>query len=152
MIQANIDLSGLRDLHLPQEPSLFPLAYGWWVLLAIFLVCALVCMIAYKLWQRSPAVYAKHELMNISKLADDKDFLKEVSVLLRRVAIKSFGRQVIAPLSDKKWQDFLMTVAPKVLTEDEAYLIAFSPYEAKLKKQLNRSKFIVQVQTWMREV
>ena len=152
MIQANIDLSGLRDLHFSVKPPVFPLAYGWWVLLVILLVCVLMSVVVYRLWQLRPAVYAKHELMKIVKIADDKSFLKELSVLLRRVAMKSFGRQAIAPLSDEKWQAFLMKAVPNVLKEEEAYLIALSPYETKLKKSLNRGRLVQQTQLWINKV
>ena len=38
---APIDVSGLRGLHIPATPDIFPLAIGWWLVIILLLVVIL---------------------------------------------------------------------------------------------------------------
>ena len=147
-----IDLSGLRDLHIPTEPSFWPLAYGWWVLLALVLLGIIALLVCWYLWQQRPVVYALKCQKQIAKEPDDFYFLKEISQLLKRVAIAAYGRPKIAPLSDQKWQDFLINVAPSIFTKDQAHLIAFAIYQPDKKISLSRDDFNRAVTLWIKKV
>lgn len=37
----NLDLTGLKDIHLPEKPPFFPLAWGWWLLLPAIILARL---------------------------------------------------------------------------------------------------------------
>lgn len=106
------DVLQLRDVHLPLSPELWPPAPGWWVLAAA--VVALLTWAAFKLlrfWQRYRL--QKEILATLDKLqqdhADDPtpQFLADVSILLRRVAIMKFPRQQVAALTGRGWLSFL---------------------------------------------
>ena len=148
-----IDLSGLKDLHLLSKPPIWPLATGWWILLALCLLILCISLIVRYQWRQRPSVYAIRKIHQMAhKIADDKTYLKNVSQLLKRVGIAAFGRPQVAPLSDTKWQEFLLTQAPDTLSKTETHLIAFAPYEQKLKKPVDRTTLTAHLELWIKKV
>ena len=148
----NIDLSGLRDLHLLQEPSIWPLAVGWWLVLVGLLVLVLCGILWYIIWRQRPVVYACRKAKQIEdKTTDDLTYLKQMSALLKRVAIATDGRNKIAPLSDEKWQAFLEKRVDAVFTKKEAHLIAFAPYEQKLKESIDKAILTQKISEWIQK-
>ena len=123
-MNTGIDLTELKGLHYPLQPSWWPLAWGWYVILGGILLLALI--IVFKR-MRSPLTYANREMKKIQKSSPDKQ-LKLLSQLLKRVAMARCGREAIAPLSEDAWQEFLLASAPKVLTEDQAHQLAYAIY------------------------
>ena len=85
-------------------------------------------------------------------IKNDLEYLKNISHLLKRVAIAAYGRPKIAPLSDEKWQNFLISAAPDTLTKNEAHLIAFAPYENKLKHRVSRDNLTNHCLLWIKKV
>jgi len=152
-MQPEIDLSGLRDLHLMAQPPIWPLATGWWLLLFILIAAVMIGCVGYHIWHQLPAVYAIRKLKKITeKEEDDLSYLKKISQLLRRVAIAADGRPKIARLSDFNWQKYLQQRIPHALTEKEAHLIAFAPYEASLEVSIKRSLLVEHASIWIKKV
>jgi len=148
-----IDLSGLKDLHLLTQPSVWPLAIGWWILIGTVLVLCGLILICYHIWHQRPSVYAIRKTRKIaSSIPDDLVYLKNISQLLKRVAIAVYGRPKIASLSDQTWQDFLLSEAPTTLTKKEAHLIAFAPYETKMKGVVDRDQLTQHLDQWIKKV
>lgn len=152
-MQPEIDLSGLKDLHLMTKPDLWPLAYGWWVVIICAGLAILLGIIGYMIWHNRPVVYAIRKIKKINQEEPDNlIYIKKLSQLLRRVAIAADGRSAIAKLSDTKWQKFLQKRAPKTLTEQEAHLIAFAPYIPKIKTLTNRPILTEHTISWVKKV
>ena len=104
----------IRDIHLPDAISWWPLAMGWWVLIAL-LILSLIVFIGYQYHKRQNHSKKKalslrkqvmSELVTIQKISDDRLFLEALSGLLKRVAITQHG-QKIAGLSGTQWLLFL---------------------------------------------
>ncbi|MFP8878377.1 MAG: DUF4381 domain-containing protein [Myxococcota bacterium] len=104
-------LAGLRDIHLPETVSFWPLAPGWWLLLA-----ALVGLTALALWLRHRrresvrhAAVAELEGLHESyaREGDAVVLARQLSSLLRRVALVRFGHNRVAPLHGRAWAEFL---------------------------------------------
>ncbi len=123
-MESQIDLTGLRPLHLPIRPDIWPLAWGWYVVLGTILLLAII--IIYKK-RTSPITYANREMKKIQKVPPEKQ-LKLLSQLLKRVAMARYGRTAIAPLSESAWQEFLLASAPNLLTKDQAKELAYAIY------------------------
>lgn len=123
-MNSEFDLTGLKGLHYPISPSWWPVAWGWYVILGAVLLIVLII-----LFKRmgSPLVYANKEMKKIQKTSPEKQ-LKLLSQLLKRVAMVRHGREAIAPLSEDAWQEFLLASAPKVLTKEQAHLLAYAIY------------------------
>lgn len=129
-MQQPIDLSLLKDVKMPFEPSLFPLATGWWI---VFIVFALVCLLGSILAMRSYFSAKSYALRHLNAIKEaglsDTEFAREASKLLKRVALLKFGSAAVAKLSDKKWGQFLLKHTDGTdLTEQQANFIAFSAY------------------------
>jgi hypothetical protein len=100
---------GLRDIHPPAEPPLWPPAPGWWVLL-VLLVAGLAAAgtrvwLAHRARARRRRILA--ELEGISHQVQGPALAAEVSALLKRVALTRFPRGEVAPLTGQAWLDFL---------------------------------------------
>ncbi|NNE36842.1 MAG: DUF4381 domain-containing protein, partial [Gammaproteobacteria bacterium] len=84
----------LRDIHLPEAVGIWPLAYGWWILLFILVVVVAVGVFLYlrNLRNRYSAItLAKKELETIqekfSRDSNPEQLVREISILIRRLAI-----------------------------------------------------------------
>ena len=106
-------LAGLRDYHLPEAVSWWPLAPGWWLLLALLLLLALA--LAWWLLRlrrcRAAARQAADELralrVALSEQPDSAAFIRGLSRLLRRYAITAFPGEAAAALTGEDWLAFL---------------------------------------------
>lgn len=143
-----VDLSGLRDIHLPIEPSLWPLASGWYILFGIIILIILVGFILWRLYQNKPLPYALRELEKIQRTPENQ--LKLLSQLLKRVAMAKYGRKEIAPLTEDTWQEFLLSAAPKTLTQKQAHLLAFAVYAP--DKKMNEPALYKNIRQWIKTV
>ena len=83
------NLPELRDIHLPDGVSTFPIANGWWLILAgIILLFLLIQFILY-LRRYSKARYALKLLREISA-ENIIDAAKQMSEILRRICILKY--------------------------------------------------------------
>lgn len=126
----DLDLSGLKDVILGEKPSIFPLATGWWIILSVFLLLS-VALIVYikRRFFPSAYVYALQELKKIEKQPlRPVEVGKEISKLLKRVAIFKFGRENVSLLTDVEWAAFLKNNGKNILSNKEADFIAKSTW------------------------
>jgi hypothetical protein len=103
----------LRDLHLPEAVSWWPLAPGWWIVIALGLV-ALGYLL--RIWLRAYARGAarRHALRQLDALLQDyeqqKDlvsFSAQASALLRRTMLAYAPRVDVAGLTGDAWLQWL---------------------------------------------
>lgn len=104
-------LSQLRDIHLPGPVSWWPPAPGWWFV-AFITLTALVVLIYFLRRRFLKNRYRTIALNKLSLLeSHDNDnaliVLEEISVVLRRVAMQTYGRQTVALLVGDSWLAFL---------------------------------------------
>lgn len=119
------NLPELRDIHLPDGVSVWPPAYGWYVILlsviGIFLLYEL-----YRLWRRkSKKLYA------LRLLAQANNFkvvaaARQMSEILRRICI--FKYPEAAALFGKPWIDFLNNHTKMPISGKAALLLSDAPY------------------------
>ena len=95
-------LAGLRDIHLPDPIALWPLAPGWWGLLAIILLAALGLFWGLRRRRRSPRRAALSEVCRLEEAyAETRDasaLASGLSALLRRVSLLRGERVSVATL------------------------------------------------------
>lgn len=103
----------LRDLHLPEAIGWWPLAPGWWVLLALFAVGALILLRrAWRRWRRdAPRRLALKELARLEgswREAPNPVLLAAgLSELVRRTMLAYASRQEVAGLTGREWLAWL---------------------------------------------
>ena len=103
----------LRDLHLPEAIGWWPLAPGWWLLLALALVGLGFLLRLY--WRnRARAAARRHALARLNELTaafeqhrDAVAFSSEVSQLLRRTMLAYAPRAEVAGLTGDAWLAWL---------------------------------------------
>lgn len=104
-------LAELHDIQLPAEPGLWPLAPGWWLLMALMVTLILVSVAFLYWWRRSAlkraAMAEWQTLAEASRTGDlnDPALLKALARLLKRVALTRNPRA--AALTDQRWADYL---------------------------------------------
>ncbi|WP_339388880.1 DUF4381 domain-containing protein [Vibrio caribbeanicus] len=92
----------LNPMHLPEPPSWFPLAWGWWTLIASVIVGLLIVwLLLYRKKRHLAAKKTAQRLMaSHQKPADAIE-------LVRQAALCYFPREEIAQLTGKEWYEFL---------------------------------------------
>lgn len=114
-------LARMRDIHAlnMEQASWWPPAPGWWLvalgaaLLLLLVWWGLRNLIAYPpgTWHRD----ARNQLVALRKLSRQlapEQSLRELSELLRRIAITRIGREQAAGLADEKWLRWLQDQDP----------------------------------------
>lgn len=99
----------LRDIHMPADISWWPLAYGWWILFALFLAGLAVAGYLYSRRYRERA--AIRGLQAVARaLAEGTapvTCIQRISMILRRFAMSVGGSKNIAGLTGDDWLEFL---------------------------------------------
>ncbi len=145
----------LRDIHLPDPVSWWPLAPGWWVLLLIVIVT--VCVIIYFIRRRrnyklSALYLAKLELVRIKNTFDNNqdksNLVKELSELIRRLSISICHREEAAALTGEDWLEFLDRYSDKdKFNSDTGRILIEAPYQA--NPEFNSNDLIDLVSSWL---
>ena len=126
----------LRDIHLPDAVGFWPLAYGWWILVFLFVVMIALSIFLYYRNQRkrySAISLAKKELAEIqetfSRDNNPERLVREVSILIRRLAISLFPRTDVAHLTGDSWLQFLdQQVEGHPFSTGEGRILVDAPY------------------------
>jgi len=99
--QPSEQLAQLKDIHLPTQVHNYPVAYGWWILLACVLVTIVYVIVK---WQKHRALCRAQKLA-LSKLKDIKSN-DEIVTLLKWTAFQYFPRNEVASLHGEQLTDF----------------------------------------------
>ena len=100
-------LAQLRDIHVPTEVNVWPLDWGWWVAIAVFLL-ALFCLykaITAHIRHNKARKQALALLESIS--AQQSNWPVALNSILKRTAMSYYPTQQVAGLYGKQWQAFL---------------------------------------------
>lgn len=96
-------LDQLKDIHLPDPISIWPLGMGWWVLIAL-----IICFVALTVWWIKKNQWkrvAKQQLLSYEPVAS-VDYYYQINRSLKQIAVQRFGSQC-AQLSGPRWLEFL---------------------------------------------
>lgn len=95
-------LENLHDIVIPEPPPLWPPAPGVWVLLII----AVAVLLALTLWWRRARARNAYRRAGLALLKNART-VREVNIVLKRVALAAFPRSTVAPLWGDEWVAFL---------------------------------------------
>ncbi len=120
-------LANLRDIHLPGDVSWWPLAPGWWVLIALLVVLLVWSISKWLRWRKRQ--FLLHEVKNeLARIQSEfthhqavRQLISDSSQLLRRLLILQLGRDKGASLSGNEWRTHLSQFLNDHQAE-EAYL------------------------------
>lgn len=137
------NLPELRDIHLPgYDVSIFPLARGWWFLLAL-LVGGWIFIKVFRILRRQSAKLYARKLMQQLQDRNDLQTAVEISEILRRICLRKYP--TAACLSDNAWIEFLNQKSSFKLNETAADLLKKAPFlpaqnQSVEKKELDQIK------------
>lgn len=147
-------LAQLRDIHLPDPVSWWPPAPGWWVVTLLALAAiSLGIFFIRKLWLRNR--YRRAALRELHDLGtnpqnDQKELLKKLSTLLRRVAVQAYGRNEVAPLSGDRWLEFLdRTGQTNQFSQGAAKVLGSGLYQSTIEADMEQVRKLIQ--RWIKE-
>ncbi|CAM4445566.1 MAG: hypothetical protein LEGION0398_MBIBDBAK_00651 [Legionellaceae bacterium] len=127
-------LTQLKDIHLPLEPSWWPLPIGWYFIF-IFLI-SLVCFLSYYGFKYSRRNhYRKLALMALTKLTYEQNGdpnlqLAQLSILLKRTALTAYPHLLIANLYGEAWLNFLDKTSNTVdFSQGVGRILLDAPYQ-----------------------
>ncbi len=105
------DLSQLKDIHLPSPVTDLPIAFGWWLLLTVFILLTIAGII-YGLKRHEKNKTKKAALLLLSqqheqlkKHKDTQVFLQQSNEVLKRYCLDKYPEA--ASLSGNAWTSFL---------------------------------------------
>lgn len=148
-------LPQLNDIHLPSDPSIWPLALGWWFVLAICLVFAVWLFFII----RKHLLIRKHKRMlfdelsqleNKLKRSPDKNLIAETNVLLRRIALAYSPESRVASLTGSDWLEFLDNSGnTHNFTKGAGRILIDAPYRSGQLENYNAEEFIPLIRSWV---
>lgn len=106
-----IDVSQLplRDIHLPGAIDWWPLAWGWWLVLAFALAAT-----GYAVWRFRSRYRERAALKGLKAVArqlagggSPDVCIQRISIILRRFAMSVTGAEPVAGLTGESWLRFL---------------------------------------------
>lgn len=114
---AAADLSQLKDIHLPDAITDWPIAFGWWTLLVVALLSMATAIYFWRHFRAKHAnkkaalhlLASKYEQFKAN--ADSQVFLQHSNQILKRYCLKQYPAAV--SLSGLAWTDFLIRHSEK---------------------------------------
>ena len=119
------NLPEIHDIYVPKGVSVFPLAYGWWVILAVAIGSILFIKILLWSIKTSKKIYALKKLKKI-ETSEPVDAAVQISELLRRIC--AYKYKEASALYGKDWIDFLNNHCSVQLSKDAANLLVYAPF------------------------
>lgn len=152
------ELAQLRDIHLPTPITWWPLAPGWYLLLAIStIVMVSTILFFYRRYQANrPKRLALHLLkMYQQAYQQHPDPLlasRRINELLKRVALAYFSRHVVASLYGEAWLAFLNAHTKKLNFEAVREALLELPYHAQPDNVQNQLPILFSLaKSWIME-
>ena len=145
----------LRDIHLPDGPSFWPPAPGWWllgaVLIALLAWAAVVALRRYRLHrQRQQVLMALANLEHDLACEHATAAMARISILLRRLALLRFPRRQVAALTGNAWLRFLDESGGEGrFVEGPGRVLAAGPYQRSLPADLDITGFVALLREWV---
>lgn len=125
-------LENLADVSLGQTPSIWPLAWGWWLVI-VFAILALAGIFWFVAAYIRKHKFKRKALKAITSITNDEpQALASMHAVLRRVAMHYFGSQEINSLQGDSWQQFLQDKAQFTKKIDDKSLAQLAQLESSL--------------------
>jgi len=146
----------LRDIHLPDGSLWWPLAPGWWLLLALLLIAALVML--WLAWRRRHQPLKKLSMSELEQIRqayhggqDERTTVNAVARLLRRTLISYRGRRVHAASTGNSWLIELEQLAPNHgFSTAQLQLLAHDRYQSAVECDVD--SLLQACESWIRKL
>ena len=143
----------LRDIHLPEAIGWWPPALGWWLLAVLIpLLLGFMVWLYRRITRRTAVKAAKKFLLQIKQdqQLDNEQKLKDLSALIRRVAISTATRTDCAGLTGQLWLAYLdRSVKGSPFAKGVGRLLANAPYQRITPTEQEISQLISLCEGWL---
>ena len=122
----------LADIIVPKGVSIWPLALGWWLVLAMLIAIVIGLLITYKQYRKKWGYRreALRLLKNYQQTLQDQSIAIKYLECLKRTAISAYPTQNIQALHGQAWVDFLNMQTPTPLFNEQlAHFICNIQYQ-----------------------
>lgn len=106
-------LANLNPIHTPPDVSVWPLAWGWWLVIAALLVTVL--LLAFFVVRHRQFNRARRSALALLEDISPRqaDWPARCNALLKRVAVTYYPTEEVASLFGEKWREFLCYCLPR---------------------------------------
>ena len=149
----------LQDIHLPESASFWPLALGWWLLIAVVvvLIAWLIVKVLKRIKQRKyrAKIFSKFDVLEKKlKTKPSNAVIAEINTLLRQLAVTYYPRNKIASLTGGDWLHFLdQSGGTQGFSRGAGRILIEAPYRLEKEvENLNIKELIPLIRSWARKV
>lgn len=150
-------LAQLRDIHLPPPIDWWPLAPGWYLLIALLVIGVFSGLFWVYRWYRNGR--AKRRALHLLKLYHEAWRQKtpctiicaQVSELLKRVALVYFPRTHTAQLQGEAWIAFLTQTGKQLEFDRVRALLIELPYQPPGNTQADLTVLFELAKAWIKQ-
>ena len=145
----------LHDIHIPGDPSIWPLAIGWWILIAITLLLLIYLFkkIRRQLKIKNQKKILREEYSQLEKKLEnspDKNSIAEANILLRRFALAYYPGNNIASLTGNDWLSFLdQSGNTQEFSRGAGRILIDAPYRSGQLENYNGEEFVPLIRNWV---
>ncbi len=156
-MQAPAPTLELRDIHLPDPISWWPLAPGWWLLLLGLILLILTGIAIKKIYARKRINRAS--LTELEKIRQDylqhqnkATLVRAISILMRRACLSFYPRSSVSDLTGEHWLSYLdSTARKKGFLQGEGKILADAPYLPENHfPEINSDALLALCEAWLR--
>jgi len=148
----------LRDIHLPDAVSWWPLAPGWWLLFLMIILMVTAAVFLYRRYRRkrnSPLRQAQLALQqirdNFSRHRDQQQLIKDLSGLLRRTAVSLHKRDDVASITGEDWLVYLDShTQDQPFTRGVGRILESGPYQK--HSEANPDELFDLCENWLKNI
>lgn len=123
LAQTGNPLDQLKDIHLPDGISMWPIAWPWWALLISVIALTVFSIWFYKKNKWKKAALAQLQLLKI----DNENFAAQANRLLKQICLGPLKQSQCAHLSGAAWLDHLNATCKEPLFTQELQAFAQAP-------------------------
>lgn len=143
----------LRDIHLPETIGWFPPALGWWLLLIFVpIVSYFLIALLQKFFRRTAIKDAQKYLKQLQNndALTSLEKVRELSILLRRVAVSRESEAKVSGFTGRAWLDYLdCSLKDAPFKNGVGRCLVDAPYQKELPPDLDLTVLFALVQTWL---
>jgi hypothetical protein len=151
----------LRDIHLPEPVSWWPIAPGWWLLALGIILLIIALVYVYRHWRKQQRRRDSLKAFNairtqFNQHRDRAMLLSELSVFMRRASITFYPRAVSAGLTGDAWLHFLAETSRQREAQNSfingcGKLLATAPYLPKNSSlEIDDQALLALCEQWLR--
>jgi len=123
-------LQQLRDIHPPEAVNWWPLATGWWIIIGLIALIALLLLIRFLLKRHHYRFvrFASAELHQLRK-SDDPRWLAKSHNVMRRLGLCYVDEELAGSMNQQQWMQFLQDTQGQQLSNETIAVFVDLPYK-----------------------